>query len=467
MIRRVLVANRGEIAQRIISCCVEMGVECVAAYSEADADQMYVPFATHSICIGPARARESYLDVDRVIDAALTTGCDAVHPGYGYLAESAELARACEERGLRFVGPSSQTIAQMGDRCAARSLAREVGVPVAPGSEGVVATLEEASSVAEEVGYPVLIKAAAGRDGRGMRRADGPEELADAFEQASHEGISYFDRGEVYVEKLIPASKHIEVQVMADTRGNCVHLGERDCSIQREHVNMIAEAPCARFTPELREAMGRAAVDVARACGYVGAGTVEFVLDEELDFYFIGMKTCIQEEHPITETVYAVDLVREQLRVASGLALSFAQEDLRPHGHAIECRINAETPQKEFRPSSGTVTMVHLPSGNGTRVDSALYDGYEVSSFYDTLVAKVTVWAPTRLEAVRKMRRCLEETVIEGVDTNLDYELFVMFHGAFLKGGYTTAFTDEHKDEILELESRAGELEDAEEREAR
>ena len=467
MIRRVLVANRGEIAQRIISCCIEMGIECIAAYSEADRNEMYVPFATHSTCIGPAFAKESYRSVESIIAAAQKTGCDAVHPGYGFLSESPELARACEEAGIKFVGPSAKTLELMGDRQAARELMRRNGVPVAPGSLDIVKTSEEAARIAEQIGYPVLVKATAGHEGRGMRRANGPEDIADAFEQASHEGESYFDNGDVFVERLIPNCKHIEVQIFADSRGNCVHMGERDCSIQRDHRNMVAESPCNKLTPEVREAMEQAAVTAARACGYVNAGTVEFVVDDNLNFYFIGMKMSITEEHPVTEAAYAVDLVREQLRVASGLQLSFVQEDLQQHGHSIECRINAECPQKDFRPSSGKITMVHLPSGNGARVDSAIYTGYTVGTYYDFLIAKITVWAPTRLEAVRKMRRCLEETVIEGIETNLDYELFVMFHGAFLKGGYDTGFIDQYQDEILELESKAIELEDTEGQKAR
>ena len=462
MIRRVLVANRGEIAQRVIRCCVEMGIECVAAYSKADENEMYVPFATDSICIGPAPAKDSYLNIDNIISAALATGCDAIHPGYGFLSENADFARACEDNGIKFIGPPSSAIEKMGVKQTARELMMENGVPVVPGSTGTVGTAEEAARIAAEVGYPVLVKASSGGGGRGMRQADGPEDIGDAFEQARSEAISCFGNGDVYVEKLIENPKHVEIQIFADTRGNYIYLGERDCSIQRKHQKMIEETPCTKLTPEVREAMGQAAIMAAKACGYVNAGTVEFVLDEDLNFYFIEMNTRIQVEHPITEAVYSVDLVREQIRVAAGLPLSYTQDELHPQGHAIECRVNAECPSEGFRPSPGIITTAHLPSGNGTRVDSTIYDGCVVSPYYDSLIAKIVVWAPTRLEAVRKMRRCLEETVIEGIDTNLDFELFVMFHGAFLKGNYNTGFIDQFQDEILELEKRASEIEAAE-----
>ncbi len=462
MFKRVLVANRGEIAQRVIRCCIEMDVECIAAYSKADENEIYVPFATDSICIGAAPAKDSYLNIDHIISAALATGCDAVHPGYGFLSENAEFARRCEENGIKFIGPPAEVIEKLGVKQTARELMMANGVPVVPGSASTVESAEEAARIAEQIGYPVLVKASAGGGGRGMRRADGPDDIADAFDQARSEAISCFGNGDVYVEKLILNPKHVEIQVFADTRGNCIHLGERDCSIQRKNQKMVEETPCARLTPEVREAMGQTAVRAARAAGYVNAGTVEFVVDENLNFYFIEMNTRIQVEHPITEMVYAVDLVREQIRIAAGLPLSYRQEELHPSGHAIECRVNAESPARGFAPCPGRITLAYLPSGNGTRVDSAIYDGYDVSPYYDSLIAKIVVWAPTRLEAVRKMRRCLEETAIEGIDTNVDFELFIMYHGVFLRGNYNTGFIDQCIGEILDLEKRAAEIEAAE-----
>ena len=458
MFKRVLVANRGEIAQRIIRCCLDMGIECVAAYSKADENELYVPFATESICIGDAPAVDSYLNKERIISAALCTGCDAIHPGYGFLSENAEFARMCEAYGVKFIGPPADVIEKMGVKAAARELMVAAGVPVVPGSDGAVADADEAREVADRIGYPVLIKASAGGGGRGMRRAYSAEEIAPMFDQARAEAIACFGDGELYVEKLVENPKHVEVQVFADTRGNVVHLGERDCSIQRKNQKMIEESPCTRITPELRERMGADAVKAARAAGYVNAGTVEFVMDADNNYYFIEMNTRIQVEHPITEMLFGIDLVREQIRVAAGLSLGFKQERIHPRGHAIECRINAEDPSNGFAPSPGKVDLVHLPSGNGARVDSTLYSGCEVSPFYDSLIAKVIVWAPTRLEAVRKMRRCLEETVVSGIDTTLEFDLFILFHGQFLRGNYNTGFIDEYMGDLLDLEKQTTEI---------
>ena len=459
MFKRVLVANRGEIAQRVIRCCIEMGVECIAVYSKADANEIYVPFATDSICIGEASSSSSYLNMTNIISAALCMECDAVHPGYGFLSENAEFARLCEEHGLKFIGPPPEVIERMGSKAAARKLMIEAGVPVVPGSDGAVADAAAAREVADKIGYPVLVKASAGGGGKGMRRVYSPDEMETAFEQARAEAIANFGNGELYVEKLIVNPKHVEVQVFADTRGNVVHIGERDCSIQRKNQKMLEETPCVRLTPELREEMGEVAVRAARAAGYVNAGTIEFVMDAEGNYYFIEMNTRIQVEHPITEMVYGVDLVREQIRVAAGLPLSFTQDMLKPHGHAIECRINAEDPANGFRPNPGKIGMLHLPNGNGTRVDSTLYSGYTVSPYYDSLIAKIIVWAPTRLECVRKMRRCLEETNIEGIETNQEFQLLILFHGKFLKGTYTTSFLDESTGELLDLEKMVSQIE--------
>ncbi len=459
MFKRVLVANRGEIAQRVIRCCIEMNIECVAVYSKPDENQIYVPFATESICIGDAPSKDSYLNMQNIISAALGTGCDAIHPGYGFLSENADFARMCEDNGIKFIGPPPEVIEKMGIKAAARELMQASGVPVVPGSESTIDNADEALKVAEEIGYPVLIKASAGGGGRGMRRVDSPDRMVELFEQARSEAIACFGNGDLYVEKLILNPKHVEFQIFADTRGNVVHLGERDCSIQRKNQKMIEETPCSRLTPELRAEMGDVAVRAAKAAGYVNAGTIEFVMDEHGRYYFIEMNTRIQVEHPITEMCYGVDLVREQIRVAAGLPLSYTQEELQPRGHAIECRINAEDPFNNFMPSPGPIGLVHLPAGNGTRVDSTLYNNYEVSPYYDSLIAKIITWAPTRLECVRKMRRSLEETTIEGIKTNLEFELFVLFNAKFLKGGYSTGFLDECIDEILALEEQANRLE--------
>ena len=449
MFRRVLIANRGEIAVRIIRACRELEIETVAVYSAADRDALHVQLATRAVCIGPARAAESYLNQAAILTAAVETGCDAVHPGYGFLSENPDFADLCAKCGLKFIGPSGDVIRQMGSKAAAKALMRRSGVPVVPGSEGAV-DLEEARRVADEVGYPVLVKASAGGGGRGMRRVDRPEDLPALFQAAQSEAVACFGNGELYVEKLILHPRHIEFQILADSQGNVIHLGERDCSIQRKNQKLIEESPSRALTPQLREEMGRAAVAAAKAAGYVGAGTVEFVLSPQGQFYFIEMNTRIQVEHPVTELVTGVDLVKEQLRVA-GLPLSFAQEDIHVSGHAIECRINAEDPEHDFRPCPGKTEFLHLPGGPGVRVDTALYPGYEVSPFYDSLVAKVLVHAPTRLEAIRRMRRSLEELVIEGYPTNSALAHLIMHDGEFVRGQYDTSFLDKNLPRLLEL----------------
>ncbi|MEA4934608.1 MAG: acetyl-CoA carboxylase biotin carboxylase subunit, partial [Lawsonibacter sp.] len=391
MLKRVLIANRGEIALRIVRACREMDIETVAVYSTADENALHAQLATRALCIGPAKASESYLNQDALLSAARATGCDAVHPGYGFLSENPEFADRCVEAGLKYVGPAGDVIRNMGSKAAARSLAESAGVPVVPGSEGPLSSIRQAKQLAETVGYPVLLKASAGGGGRGMRQVDGPGELEGAFKAARAEAVACFGNGEMYLEKLVLNPRHIEFQIMADSCGHVVHLGERDCSIQRRRQKLIEESPSRALTPELREQMGQAAVTAAKAAGYVGAGTVEFVLSPQGQFYFIEMNTRIQVEHPVTELVTGRDLVKEQLRVAAGLPLSFGQEDVRVTGHAIECRINAEDPTQNFRPCPGKTEFLHLPGGPGVRVDTALYSGYEVSPFYDSLVAKVLV----------------------------------------------------------------------------
>lgn len=449
MFRRILVANRGEIAVRIIRACRELEIETVAVYSTADEGALHTQLATRAVCVGPAKAAQSYLDQSAILTAALETGCDAIHPGYGFLSENPDFAELCEKCGVKFVGPSGAVIRQMGNKAAARELMRGAGVPVVPGSDGPVKTPEEAGRVGAEIGFPVLIKASAGGGGRGMREAGSPEEVGPLFAAAKSEAEACFGDGELYVEKLIPAPRHVEVQILADGHGNVVHLGERDCSIQRRRQKLIEESPCRALTEEQRGRMGEAAVLAARCAGYENAGTVEFVLAPDGQFYFIEMNTRIQVEHPVTELVTGVDLVREQLRVAAGLPLAVRQEDVRVRGHAIECRINAEDPAAGFRPVPGVTKFLHLPGGHGVRVDTALYTGAELSPYYDSLCAKVAVHAPTRLEALRRMRRALEELVVEGYPTTADLCHLIFYQPDFVRGKYDTAFLDRHLSELV------------------
>ncbi len=449
MFKRVLIANRGEIAVRVIRACRELEIETVAVYSTADEGSLHVQMATRSVCIGPARAADSYLNQEALITAARATGCDAIHPGYGFLSENPDFADLCEQNGLKFIGPSGSVIRRMGNKAAARALMQKSGVPVVPGSDGPVRNAKQASALAEAIGYPVLIKASAGGGGRGMRRVDRAEDLPALFDAARSEAEACFGNGEVYLEKLILNPRHIEFQILADQQGNMIHLGERDCSIQRRNQKLIEESPSKALTPELRAKMGAAAVAAARAAGYTNAGTVEFVLSSEGAFYFIEMNTRIQVEHPVTEFVTGVDLVREQLRIAAGLPLSLSQEEVRQSGHAIECRVNAEDPRQDFLPCPGDIGFLHLPGGPGVRVDSALYSGCTLSPYYDSLCAKVIVHAPTRLEALRKLRRALEELVIEGCPTTADLCYLICYHPGFMTGRYDTGFLDTHLNELL------------------
>ena len=449
MFKRILIANRGEIAVRIFRACRELDIEPVVVYSEADREALHVQLAEHAYCIGPAPSAESYLNVDAILTVAKAAHCDAIHPGYGFLSENADFARRCAEEGIAFIGPSAEVIEQMGNKAAARELMKSAGVPVVPGSDGSVPDAKTGAKIAEEIGYPVLIKAAAGGGGRGMRRVFDPAQFEDLFEEARAESRACFNDDEMYLEKLVLNPHHIEFQIMADAHSNVVELGERDCSIQRRGQKMIEETPSRQLTPELRAEMGAAAVRAARAAGDVNAGTIEVVLDPAGACDCIEMNTRIQVEHPITEIVTATDLVREQIRVAAGLTLSFTQDDIRPHGHAIECRINAEDPSRNFLPVPGRVGFLHLPGGAGVRVDSGLYAGCELPPYYDSLIAKLIVWAPTRLEAIRRMRRALEETIVDGLTTNIDLLHQIMYHPQFVRGTYDTSFIDANLDTLL------------------
>ncbi len=455
MLKRVLVACRGEIALRIIRACREMEIETVAVYSTADRDSLHRKLATKAMCIGPEKAADSYLSKEALVTAALLSGCDAVHPGYGFLSENADFADACTDAGLTFVGPRGAIMRTMGDKSAARRLMRETGVPIVPGS-GPLEDIAEAREQADRVGYPVLIKASAGGGGRGMRCVTDSESLPDLLAAASGEALACFGNGEVYLEKLIENPRHIEFQILGDRFGTIVHVGERDCSMQRRNQKLMEESPSYALSAELRARMGAVAVQAARAVGYENAGTVEFVMDSQERFYFIEMNTRIQVEHPVTEMVSGIDLVREQLRIAAGLPLSVTQEQIRIDGWSIECRINAEDPAHGFLPSVGTVRFMHLPAGPGVRVDTALYTGYQPSPFYDSLVAKVIVHASSRLEAIRRMRRALEELIIDGFATNTRIAYLTLYHPDYLRGTYTTSFMERNLDDLLAWDARSG-----------
>ena len=464
MFHRILIANRGEIAVRIIRTCSEMGIETVAVYSTEDANALHVQLATQAVCVGPPKAADSYLNMPALLSAAVESGCDAVHPGYGFLSENPEFSDLCAKCGLTFIGPTGGVIRKMGNKAAARALMQQHQVPVVPGSDGAVRDAETAAALAEKIGYPVLVKASAGGGGRGMRRVYRPEELASSFAAAKGEAEACFGDGELYLEKLVEHPRHVEFQILADRKGNVIHLGERDCSIQRKNQKMLEESPCCGLKEETRRAMGEAAVRAAKAAGYEGAGTVEFVVAPDGQFYFIEMNTRIQVEHPVTELRCGLDLIREQIRVAAGLPLSVTQEDVTLTGHAMECRINAEDPSRGFRPSPGTTEFLHLPGGCGVRVDTALYNGYAVSPYYDSLAAKVVVHAPTRLEAIRKMRRALEELTIDGYATNTDLMYLILHHPAFIRGKYDTSFIEQYLEELLGWERERAELNRAAER---
>ncbi len=440
MFKKVLIANRGEIAVRIVRACQEMGIRSLVAFSEADRDSMAVRLADESFCIGPAAPARSYLNPPALITAALITGCDAIHPGYGFLSENAYFAEICGQCNLIFIGPSPDVIRLMGDKAMARRTMREAGMPVIPGSDGVLRGAEEALEVARDIGYPVLLKAVAGGGGRGMRVVQEESELPRAYSTARAEAEAAFGQGDLYMERYLTGMRHVEIQVLADQHGNAIHLGERDCSVQRRHQKIIEEAPSPSVSSDVRDSMGEAALRGVRALNYTNAGTMEFLYGPDGNFYFMEMNTRLQVEHPVTEMVYGIDLVRWQLRIAAGERLTVTQKDVRIRGHAIECRINAEDPTRDFLPSAGEVEFFLPPGGPGVRIDSHLYAGYTPPGMYDSLIAKIIAWAETRDEAIARMQRALTECVITGMTTTLPFQLTVLSDPVFQEGAFDLSF---------------------------
>lgn len=443
MFKKILIANRGEIALRIIRTCRDMGIKTVAVYSEADKDSLHVRFADEAVCIGPPPSRESYLSIPRIIAAAEITNADAIHPGYGFLAENAEFSEICNESEIKFIGPSPEMIKAMGDKAYAKETMRKSDVSVVPGSDGIVTNVDDAKKIAAEFGYPVLIKASAGGGGKGMRVVQEESEIENSFTMATNEALNAFGNGDVYVEKFVENPRHIEIQVLGDQFGNVVSLGERDCTVQRRHQKLIEETPSPFITDEIRIAMGDAAVKGAKSVNYEGAGTVEFIVDKNKNFYFMEMNTRIQVEHPVTEQVTGVDLIREQIRVAAGEMLT--NLDIKRQGHSIECRINAENPDKNFAPSPGRITSFHMPGGIGIRVDTHAYANYYIPPYYDSMIAKLVVTGDNRDEAIKRMYRALDEFIIEGVFTTIPFHKKVMKHEKFIEGDYDTSFIEKYQ----------------------
>lgn len=457
MLKRVLIANRGEIAIRIIRTCREMGIETVAVYSTEDKEQLHVSMADFSICIGKARSNESYLNINNIITAAKKLNCDGIHPGYGFLSENADFADLVESEGIKFIGPKGKVIRLMGEKSNARELMIKSGVPVVPGSTGVVEDLDDAKEVINQIGLPVLIKASNGGGGRGMRAVYNTDEIENAFLSAKNEALSAFGNDDMYIEKLIVEPKHIEFQILADKFGNVVHLGERECSIQRKNQKMIEESPSTFLSPELRREMGEVSIKAAKSCNYENAGTIEFIVDKDKNYYFIEMNTRIQVEHPVTEMVTGIDLIKEQLKIASGLKLSKNQDEIKLEGHALEIRVNAENELDDFRPSAGKVEFFLPPMGFKTRFDSYLYSGCRVSPYYDSMIGKIIVHGDNKLDAVRRMRRAIEETIISGVSTNLGIQYAILHDPVYLRGNFSTSYIQERLDYLLESIKSVGE----------
>lgn len=444
MFQKILIANRGEIAVRIIRACRELGIKTVAVYSEADREALHTQLADEAICIGPASSLESYLNMERILSATIAAKADAIHPGFGFLSENSKFVEMCQKCNITFIGPSAEVINRMGNKSEARATMMKAGVPVVPGTKEPVYTAEEGKRIAGEIGYPVMIKASSGGGGKGMRISESSEDFTENFQTAQMESVRGFGDDTMYIEKYVQNPKHIEFQIIADKFGNVVQLGERDCSIQRHHQKVIEESPSAVLTPELRKSMGETAIHAARAASYENAGTIEFLLDKNKNYYFMEMNTRIQVEHPVTEMVSGVDLIKEQIYIAAGLPLSVKQDDICLNGHAIECRINAENPAKNFMPCPGKINEVHLPGGYGVRIDTAVYSGYEIPPYYDSMIAKVIVHDKTRASAIDKMRSTLGELILDGVTTNVDFQYEILNNEDFQAGDFTTDFIEEH-----------------------
>ena len=439
---KILVANRGEIAVRIIRACKEMNIKTVAVYSEVDKDAMHTRLADEAICIGPAKSTKSYLNIKNILEAANITGADSIHPGFGFLSENSSFAKMCEESNIKFIGPSYKVIDLMGNKANSKEMMKKAGIPVVPGSDGSIKSYDECLQTAEKIGFPVMLKASSGGGGKGIRVVESKEELEDNFRLVKQEAKVSFSDDEIYIEKYIKNPRHIEVQILADEYGNVIYLGERDCTIQRRHQKVLEEAPSVVIDSKLRSKLGEAAVKAVKASGYTNAGTIEFLVDENKDFYFMEMNTRIQVEHPVTEENTGIDLIKEQIRIAAGEKLRYKQNKVEIKGHSIECRINAENPSKNFRPSPGKITGLNLPGGNGIRVDTAIYEGYVIPPDYDSMIAKIIAHGSSRNEAIAKMKRALEELVIEGIDTNVDFLLSILKNLSFIRGTYDTSFIE-------------------------
>ena len=444
MFNKILIANRGEIAVRIIRACREMGIRTVAVYSEADKDCLHTLLADEAICIGPAPSSQSYLNMERILSATVAMKADAIHPGFGFLSENARFAKLCQQCNITFIGPSAEIINRMGNKSEARNTMMQAGVPVVPGSKEPVYTAEDGLAMAKEIGFPVMFKASSGGGGKGMRISRSEEDFTEHFNAAQLESVKGFSDDTMYIEKYIEKPRHVEFQIMGDKFGHVVHLGERDCSIQRRHQKVMEESPCEVISPELRKKMGEVAVKAAKAVNYENAGTIEFLLDKDKNFYFMEMNTRIQVEHPVTELVSGIDLIKEQIRVAAGEPLSVSQEDIQIKGHAIECRINAENPKKHFMPCPGRITNVHIPGGNGVRVDTHIYNDYKVPANYDSMLMKLIVYDKDRASAIAKMRSALGEVIIEGIETNIDFQYEILENEAFQKGDTDTGFIEKY-----------------------
>ena len=439
---KILVANRGEIAVRIIRACKEMNIKTVAVYSEADRDAMHTRLADEAICIGPAHSNKSYLNMKNIVEAAHITGADSIHPGFGFLSENSKFASICEESNIKFIGPKAEVIDLLGNKSNAKDLMKKAGVPVIEGSNGSIDNLDVAKGIAMKIGYPVMLKAAAGGGGKGIRIINNEDELVENFEIVKREAKISFDNDEIYLEKFIQNPRHVEIQILADEKGNVIHLGERDCSIQRKHQKMIEETPSTAIDDKVRNKMGEAAVKAAKIAKYTSCGTVEFLVDANKNFYFMEMNTRIQVEHPITEIRTGIDIVKEQIKIAAGEELKFKQKEITFKGYSMECRINAENPSKNFMPCPGKITGLNLPGGNGIRIDTSIYEGYTIPPYYDSMVAKIIVYGTSRNEAIAKMKRALEEFVIEGIETNRDFLFEIIKNPDFIRGNYDTSFIE-------------------------